>query len=210
MGRPGARPRDPASVQVKRRDRVSRRRPSICGSSVSRSSAACVRSTGQDADGAEWPGRSGSVAVRMRILTYALLVLGGWLCDPALAAGGSAAAAVPQPVVVLEAARQQPPVSTIPPLPAPPRFSTIPPLPATPTPIGPTPTSVQVPAPPPTRVVPAIPTPIPVRPAAPPPAPAQAAPRAGGFPIGVALLVFAVSATALGGGLFMLARSRPR
>ena len=143
--------------------------------------------------------------MRVRAITVGLLIFGGLLCCPSLAEG-VAVAAEPPPVAP-PAVRQQP-VSTIPPLPQPPRVSTIPPLP--PTPVVPTPTSVQVPSVPPTRVVPALPTPIPLRPPAAQPAPSQSAPRAGGFPIAGAVLVFVVSAAALGGGLFMLARSRFR
>jgi hypothetical protein len=54
------------------------------------------------------------------------------------------------------------------------------------------------------------PTRIPPRPTAALPAPSSSTPRAGGFPIEVALAVFAGSATALGSGLYLFTRSRPR
>jgi hypothetical protein len=149
--------------------------------------------------------------VRVRMLTVCLLALGGWLWSPSLAADGSFVA--PVEAATYSVAVQQQPLSTIPPLPQSPaqRFSTIPPLPPTSTPVRPLPTQVQAPSPLPTRAVPAAPTPIPLRPTSTlPPAPSQLAPRAGGFPTGAALLVFAVSTTALGGGLYMLARLRAR
>ena len=81
--------------------------------------------------------------MRLRLLTtVGLLILGGLLCGPAPAAVGSAVAAAAAAAPAAE--RQQPPVSTIPPLPQPPLVSTIPPLPPTPTPIAPTPTQVPV------------------------------------------------------------------
>lgn len=149
--------------------------------------------------------------MRVRILTVCLLVLSGWLWSLSLAAEGSFAA--PVEAATSAVAIQQQPRSTIPPLPGSPaeRVSTIPPLPPTATPIRPVPTQIQAPGSLPTRAVPPTSTPLPPRPTLTlPPAPAQVAPRAGGFPIGVALLVFAVSTTALGGGLYMLARLRAR
>lgn len=145
--------------------------------------------------------------MRVRFLTFGLLVLGGLLCDPSPVLGRLAVAAAPTAVAGLEVVRQQQPVSTIPPLFQPP-FSTIPPLATTPP--APTPTSIPIPTPLATRVVPPIPTPITVRPAVPPPAPAQAAPNAGGFPTDLALLVFGLSATTLGAGVFMMRRARLR
>jgi hypothetical protein len=145
------------------------------------------------------------VAVRVRVLTVGLLVLGGSFCSPSLAEGSSVAPA--WPAAASAVVRQQPPVSTIPPLPQPPLFSTIPPLPPTATPIRPTATATPVPRPAPPPVAP---TPIPPRPTAALPAPSQSTPRAGGFPTEVVLLVFAGSATALGSGLYFLTRSRPR
>ena len=145
--------------------------------------------------------------MRMRVLLISLLVVGGSLWGLSPAAG---ALAVPVwPTTSSEMIQQQQPVSTIPPLPQPPLFSTIPPLPPTATPIRPTPTTVSVPRPAP-PAAPVAPTPIPARPPAAVPAPSQSTPRAGGFPTGVVLLVFAGSATALGSGLYLFTRSRSR
>ena len=143
--------------------------------------------------------------MRVRILTFGMLILGGLLGDPSLVLGRLAVAAAPSVASGLEVVQQQPAVSTIPPLVQPP-FSTIPPL----TPTPPAPTPIPIPTPPATRVVPPVPTPITVRPTLPPPAPAQAAPNAGGFPTGLALLVFGVSVMTLGAGLFMMGRWRRR
>ena len=158
----------------------------------------------------------------MRVLIVGLLVLSGLLFDPSFAMADSATVRTQSTTQTVVA--QQPPVSTIPPLPqGPPRFSTIPPLPNTPTPVRlvstPTsvPTQVPVSSPLPTRAAPVAPgaPQVPARPAAPIVVPAQSvpvqsAPRAGGFPLEVALLVFTGSATALAGGLYLFRRSRSR
>jgi len=138
------------------------------------------------------------------MLTVGLLILGGLLYGvPSVGAASAGLAGVVTTV------HQQQPVSTIPPI-QPPRFSTIPPLPPTPAPVVATPTSVQVPIPvvQPTRVIPPLPTPLPPLPTV-APSSSQTAPRAGGFPLEVALLVFGVSVAVLGSGLFLVARSRP-
>ena len=153
----------------------------------------------------------------MRVLTVGLLVLSGLLFDPSLAMAESSKVRTQSTALTVVA--QQQPVSTIPPLPqGPPRFSTIPPLPNTPTPVRPVstpttvPTQVPVSSPLPTRAAPAAPAApqVPARPAAPAAVPSQSAPRAGGFPLEVAILVFTGSATALGGGLYLFRRSRSR
>src|SRR5215218_6945112 len=136
--------------------------PLSCGTGVSLAACRCVKMA--------WTIRR--MAVRVRILTVCLLVLGGWLWSLSLAAEGSFAA--PVEAATYAVAVQQQPLSTIPPLPQSPaqRFSTIPPLPPTPTPIRPSPTQVQAPTSLPTRAVPAAPTPIPLRPTSTlPPAP---------------------------------------
>lgn len=137
--------------------------------------------------------------MRVCLLIVGLLILGGAFGGPSPVAAAMAVQSQPagEPAVL----RQQP-VSTIPPLPIQP-VSTIPPIPPTATPIRPTATPVPRPAPP---VVPALPTPIPTRPTA----ASQVTPRAGGFPIEAALLAFAGSATALGGGLYLFTRRRSR
>jgi hypothetical protein len=134
--------------------------------------------------------------VRIRVLAVALLAFGGALCSSSLAAGGSLASSAPPDMI--PAVAQQSPV---------PRFSTIPPLllPPTPTLSLPTPT----PTPPP-RAAPAVPTPIPPRPAADIMTPSSPAPRAGGVPTELVVLLLGGSATALGAGLYMFVRSRPR
>ena len=169
--------------------------------------------------GVGYPGLTRRLDVR--VLIVGLLVLSGLLFDPSFAMADSATVRTQSTTQTVVA--QQPPVSTIPPLPqGPPRFSTIPPLPNTPTPVRlvstPTtvPTQVPVSSPLPTRAAPAGPgaPQVPARPAAQSvPAqsvPSQSAPRAGGFPLEVALLVFTGSATALGGGLYLFRRSRSR
>jgi hypothetical protein len=155
--------------------------------------------------------RHGPILARraaMRLLAIGLLALVGVFVAPSLVAAGSS----PSPAQADVISVGQQPVSTIPPGPQPstPRFSTIPPLPPTSTPILVVPTQAPNPSPAPTRPAPVIPTPVPVRPTAPIAAPSQATPRAGGFPTEVALMVFAGSATALGGGLYLFDRSRKR
>jgi hypothetical protein len=136
----------------------------------------------------------------MKVVIVGLLVLIGVLSRPSLRVEGSPAA-LANPDARLPVAQQPviPPVSTIPPL------ATIPPLSPTPTAIRPTPPAPSLA---PTRAAPAVPTPIPPRPTATVPVSSQSAPRAGGFPTEVALLLLVGSVTALGGGLYMLARSR--
>ena len=143
--------------------------------------------------------------MRVRFLTVGLLILGGLFCGPSLAEGASAAPAWPPDVLSVV---QQQPVSTIPPLQQQP-VSTIPPLPPTATPIRPAPTATPVPRPAP-PAAPSGPTPIPPRPPATLLVPSQPPPRAGGFPTEVAVLTLAGSVAALGGGLWMFARSWTR
>jgi hypothetical protein len=138
--------------------------------------------------------------IGMRVLPAGLLVLAGLLSTMLLLAdGASIAAAQSDPGLTVA---QQPPVSTIPP------------IPATATPARPVVVSTPpLPSPTPTRAVPAVPAAPPVsppRPTAAPPAPSQQPPRAGGFPTELAVLVLAGSVTAFGGGLWMFARSRMR
>jgi len=141
------------------------------------------------------------VTGHMRVAIVGLLVLIGVLSGLTLAAEGPPAA-LAEPVTPLPVAQQPPlpPVSTIPP------FSTIPPLSPTPTAIRPTPPPAPSLAP--TRAVPVIPTPIPPRPIATVPASSPPTPRAGGVPMGAALLLLGGSVAALAGGLGLLARSR--
>jgi hypothetical protein len=149
--------------------------------------------------------------VRMRFAASCLLVISGFFGGSVLAAEDSSAASVQRGPDLVVA---QQPVSTVPSLPGvtAPRFSTIPPLPPTATPVLPaTPTRPPVSTPPqPTRIVPAAPAVSPLQPVPTIPASSSTAPRAGGFPTEVALLVLSGSVTALGGGLYLLARSRTR
>jgi hypothetical protein len=146
--------------------------------------------------------------VHMRVVTVGLLVLGGMCVGSLLTAAGSLAA--PAPPAPGPAIAQQPPaqpVSTIPPIVP---VSTIPPIPPTPTTARAVPQTSPPPSPAATSATPVIPTLSPTRPPATTPASAQSAPRAGGFPTEVAVLVLAGSVTALGGGLSLFARSKRR
>lgn len=152
--------------------------------------------------------------MHIRFATVCLLVLGGLLGGPMLTVDISSAAPAPSHGVAAVAQQQPNPTSLPVTQPGAPRFSTIPPLPPTPTSVLTLPTRVPVPTPTPVPaapapVVPAVPA---IRPAAPPPIPAatSAAPRAGGFPTEVALLLLTGSVTALGGSLYMLRRKRTR
>jgi hypothetical protein len=151
--------------------------------------------------------------MRMRLVTVCLLVLGGLLGGPSLTAEGSPTSPA-HSVNVSAVAQQQPrpPISTFPPLPqtGAPRFSTIPPLPPTPTSALPLPTRVPVASPTPVRVVPAAPPISPPRPAVLTPVPASAAPRAGGFPTEVAVLLFTGSVATFGGSLYLFRRLKAR
>lgn len=134
-----------------------------------------------------------------------LAVLSG-LCSAEAAAAGLASVRVvaQQPVT---------PLPTIPPLVLPTR-STNPALPPASAPAVATATVVR-PLSSPTVIATVAPTVVPPRPTAtlaplPQPAAAGTAPRAGGFPLSGATLVFAGSAAALGTGLMMWRRSRSR
>ena len=144
----------------------------------------------------------------LRVLAMSLLALSGLFGSLTVAAADASTAYLPAAATV----RQQP---ALPPAPTlEPRFSTIPPLPPTATPVRlvstpvTNPTRVPVATAAPTRAVPA-PAPT-LRPTIVVPAPAQAAPRAGGFPLEVAMVLFAGSVSALGGGAYLFRRGRQR
>jgi hypothetical protein len=162
--------------------------------------------TSRRADGAQRPERSRDKIVRMRLSAVGLLAFAAVLyASPSAAEGSPAARAQLDTVMTVAQQPSAPAVSTIPPL-----VSTIPPLPPTQTIFRPTPTQVQAPNPPPTRFIPPIPTLAPLRPTIALPASTQLAPNAGGFPTELAMLLLVGSVTALGGGLWMFARSRTR